>query len=179
MQGPFSLFQKPVVVLQSLTLGSDPTCLVLTRSLSFNLWVTPILQLLSRTWFVIIPNVMAKNPHNLTFPSFYQFIMFSYSLQSVIELFWTSLPPGPHTFCLQICHFLPCISQIQYSFSFFWLPLIYAFCLSSTCYTLLFTITSIKSLPSMPWWDLFPILSFWAYDFSPISLYHVFPLHNV
>lgn len=55
------------------------------------------------------------------------------------------------------------------SFVFFWLSLIYAFSHSSTCYTLLFTITSIKPLPSTPWWDLFPALSFWAYDFSTRS----------
>lgn len=48
---------------------------------------------------------------------FHQY-MFSYSLQSVIELFWTSLTPEPHIFCFQICHFILCISQIQYSFSF-------------------------------------------------------------
>lgn len=33
-----------------------------------------------------------------------------------IELFWIPFPPGPHTFCLQICHFILCISEIQYFF---------------------------------------------------------------
>lgn len=71
--------------------------------------------------------------------------------------------------------------SLKSSIFFFWLPLIYAFSLSSTCYTLLFTLTLINSLRSTPWCDLFPVLSFWAYDFSPKSLceLHLFPFHHV
>lgn len=113
MQGPFSPFQKPVVVLQSPALGSDPTCLVLITSLSFHPWVTPISQLLSQAC-----NHTKSNGQNTSQSFWFHQFIFSYSLQSVIELFWTSLPPGPHIFCFQICHFILCIPQIQYSFSF-------------------------------------------------------------
>ena len=96
-----------------------------------------------------------------------------------IELFWTPLPPGPHTFLSPSLPLHPL--YLPNPVFFFWLSLIYAFSLSSNCYTLLFTITLIKSLRSTPWWDLFPVLSFWAYDFSPRSLYqlHLFPFHHV
>lgn len=92
-------------------LGSDPTCLVLISSLSFHLRVTSTSQLLSRTWFVITPNVMAKNHHSLTYSN-------STNSSCSPTHSRTSLPPGPHIFCFQICHFILSISQIQYSFFF-------------------------------------------------------------
>lgn len=85
-----------------------------------------------------------------------------------IELFWSPRHPD-HTLSVSKFATLSSVSP-KSRFFFSWLPLIHAFSLSSTCYTLLFTITSIKSLPSTPWLDLFPVLSFWAYDFSPRSL---------
>lgn len=122
---------------------------------------------------------MAKKKKSYFF-WYYQFIMFSYSLQSVYRVILDSTPSRTSYFIVSKFATSPSISQIQYFF-FFWLPLIYAFSLSSTCYTLLFTIALIKSLRSTPWWDLTPVLSFWAYDFSPRSLYqlHLFPFHHV
>lgn len=129
---------------------------------SLHLWVTLTSQLLSLARFVIILSVTWPKKTTLFF-----FLTTNPSCSPThtslpTELFWTPLPSRPHTFCLQICHFILCIFQIQFIFFFFfsWLPLIYAFFRSSTCYTLFFTITSIKPLPSTPWWDLFPVLSF-------------------
>lgn len=86
-----------------------------------------------------------------------------------VELSWTLLT----TNSISRCHFIFWISQDPVLF--LCLLLIYLLSLRSTCYTLFFPITSIKSLWSTPWSDLCPVLSFKAYDFSPRSLYQVSP----
>lgn len=118
MQGSFPPFQKPVAVLQPPSLCSDPTCLVLINSLYT--WVTPSLQLLSPSWFVIILHVTwPRTPPDLTFSDT-----------------TNSSCSHTHSKCLQnyfrLC-FLP-VSKFATSSSAsskpsirFWLPLIYVF----------------------------------------------------
>lgn len=67
---------------------------------SLHLWVTPTLQFLSLTWFVIILNVTwpKKNKNkNLTFSDTTNSSCSPTHFSLPIELFWTPLPPGPHT----------------------------------------------------------------------------------
>lgn len=69
---------------------------------SLHLWVTVTSQLLSPTRFVIISSVTWPKKHFFFFLSYFQFIMFSYSLQSVYRAIleptpsWTTYFPSPN-----------------------------------------------------------------------------------
>lgn len=173
MQGPFSSFQKAVVVLQSPALGSDPTCLVLISSLSFHLRVTPTSQLLSWAWFLIIPNVMAEKHHSLIFFWFYQFIIYLLTLvcwRVILDLTasWTTyfllpnLPLHPLSFPNSVFFFFSliatntCILSQQYLLH---PPLHYHFNQVPSIHTLM------KSFSSPV------ILSRWLFSYIPLHLF--------